>query len=46
MRELSIWSDERENTSKSVILSLSFSADCEADVAVGTPVTAPAASDA
>lgn len=46
MRELSIWSDEREDTSKSFILRPSFSAHWEADVAVGTVVSASADSDA
>lgn len=44
-RELFIWSDERENTSKSLILGLSFSTGCGTDVASGTPPSSPAGSD-
>lgn len=46
MRELFIWSDERENTWKSFILSLPFPVDCDTDAALGTPVSPFAGSDA
>lgn len=43
MRELFIWSDERENASKSLILCLSLSVDCGTDAAAGTPASLPLA---